>query len=239
MVGFRRILEVGLDCVCPRRCVRCAQEGSLLCLRCADAWVITPPPNGCPACEPDRAGKICVTCSNEWSLDGLRSMDSYADPVLRRLIGAWKYTGDQAAWEVIQFHLKLFVATLRPYQYEAVTWIPLHAARRRGRGFDQAESIARAAASALNIPCEQFIERVVHTPPRAKTQSGARGKDDMSGVFVGRGTPLLESEPRSRRPERVLLVDDVFTSGGTMDAAARALKEGGAKEVWGLTLARG
>ncbi len=233
MVGLRRILEVSravtLDCLCPRLCVRCRKEGALICESCWENWTVTAPPNGCPGCELDKAGKICTACVGTWGLAGLASMDSYADPVLRRLIGAWKFTGDRQAFGLLKTHLCLFAERLRPYHYQAVTWVPLHASRKRGRGFDQAELLARAVGSVLNIRCEPFVERVVHTPPRAKTHAGERGKDDMAGVFVGRGTS----------PERVLLVDDVFTSGGTMDAAAKALKEAGAKEVWGLTLARG
>jgi predicted amidophosphoribosyltransferase len=98
-----------------------------------------------------------------------------------------------------------------------VTWAPTTAARRRARGFDQAELLARAVARTLGLPCRRLLRR--HPGP---PQTGR----DLEGRRAG---PVFTA--RRRAPPRVLLVDDVVTSGATVTAAARALRAAGAAHV--------
>jgi ComF family protein len=109
----------------------------------------------------------------------------------------------------------------------AVTWVPLGARRRRRRGFDQAELLARQVAARAGLPCVRLLRRTRETPPQAR-RSGAARREALSEAFVAVGTP----------PGSLILVDDVLTSGATAAACARALRAAGAAEVGVLTAAR-
>ena len=108
-----------------------------------------------------------------------------------------------------------------------LTWVPLGKARRRARGYDQAEALARSVATLARLPVRPLLARVVETAPQAR-RHGAQRKLALRGAF----------EARLQVPERVLLVDDVLTSGATAAECARVLLSSGAHEVGVLTAAR-
>jgi len=108
-----------------------------------------------------------------------------------------------------------------------VAWVPLSARRRARRGFDQAELLARAVAAERGARAVRLLERVRDAGPQARRGGEAR-RSALRGAFVlARATP-----------ERVLLVDDVLTTGSTAAACAGALLRGGTTEVMLLTAAR-
>ena len=110
------------------------------------------------------------------------------------------------------------------WEIDVVTWVPTAPARRRRRGFDQAELLARAVARRLGRPCRPLLRRLP-----GPAQTGRPLADRRRGPsFVIRGRP----------PQQVLLVDDVTTTGATAAAAARVLRHAGAARVQLLTAAR-
>jgi predicted amidophosphoribosyltransferase len=108
-----------------------------------------------------------------------------------------------------------------------LTWVPLGRARRRSRGYDQAEALARSLGRLAGWPVGPMLDRVVETGPQARRTGGQRQRA-LRGAF--RARPLL--------PGRVILVDDVLTSGATAAECARVLVAGGAGEVGVVTAAR-
>jgi predicted amidophosphoribosyltransferase len=107
---------------------------------------------------------------------------------------------------------------------DVVTWAPTSETHRRQRGYDQARLLARAVARRLNRPCRPLLTRQPGPP-----QTGRARADRVTGpVFVTRG----------RVDRRVLVVDDVVTTGGTVVASARALRHAGARDVIALAAAR-
>ncbi len=109
---------------------------------------------------------------------------------------------------------------------DVVTWVPTTGARRRERGFDQGRVLAEAVARRLGLPCRRLLRR---EPGPAQTGRSRRQRLHGPGYRVRSGRAV---------PRRVLLVDDVITTGATLAAAAHGLREGGAHHVTGLVAAR-
>lgn len=108
-----------------------------------------------------------------------------------------------------------------------ITWVPLGPHRRARRGFDQAEVLARHVARRLDVSAVRLLRRTTETGPQAK-RSGPARRRALQGAF----------QAVARPPPRVLLIDDVMTSGATAAECARTLTEAGAHEVVLLTAAR-
>jgi ComF family protein len=156
-------------------------------------------------------------------IDAARSAFLYAGPVSRAIKGM-KFAG----WRALADHLAAAMAEVWDLgSADVVTWVPLARRRRARRGFDQAEVLARAVAPRLGVPTRPLLTRVRETPAQAR-----RGGRDRRSA--------LEDAFRAARaaPVRVILVDDVLTTGATAEACAGALKAAGSGRVRVLTAAR-
>ena len=109
---------------------------------------------------------------------------------------------------------------------DVVTWAPTTGARRRERGFDQGRVLATAVARQLGVPCRSLLRR-----ERGPAQTGRSRRQRLEG-------PGYEVRSGRLVPPRVLIVDDVVTTGATLAAAARRLRDAGAHEVTALVAAR-
>jgi predicted amidophosphoribosyltransferase len=121
------------------------------------------------------------------------------------------------------------LAALGPPPADAVTWVPLAPRRRAERGFDQARVLAQALARELGLPAAAYARRVTATSPQSRRTREERLRA-MGGAFAG--------IPRRPAPARLLLVDDVLTTGATASACAAALIQAGAREIHVLTACR-
>lgn len=119
---------------------------------------------------------------------------------------------------------------IRNWGVEIIIPIPLHRKRMEKRGYNQAELIAEALGKTLCIPVDsRLMKRKVNTRPQKELDYRER-KQNMKNAF------LLKGENRYRR---ILLVDDIYTTGSTIEAAAELLKRNGAENVFFLTIAMG
>jgi ComF family protein len=110
--------------------------------------------------------------------------------------------------------------------------VPLHAERERERGFNQAALLARALAKRTGLKADEWsLKRVAHSARHRAGMDARARRETVEGAFA-------VARPRLMEGERVLLVDDVYTTGATASACAEALLASGASEVFVLTLAR-
>jgi predicted amidophosphoribosyltransferase len=139
----------------------------------------------------------------------------------RELVARLKYRNARAALGRLAIAMAALVHGL---DVDVVTWAPTSSRRRRARGFDQGELLARAVAKRLRRPCRRLLDR---GPGPAQT-GRARAERLRGPQFVA----------RAGVPHRVLVIDDVITTGATVTAAARALATAGAREVHAVAVAR-
>jgi len=214
----------------PRFCVRCGQEQTLFCTTCQEVYLPGPKIFKCVFCGQDGLGQTCQDCRQETYLDGAISLSSYGDPVLRNTIRQWKYHGDQELTDLIsKWVLACLYSTQLPQLSWSTTFVPLHRARQRERGFNQAELFSKMVSRSIGTQQENLLERRYWTEPQARRHLSERSLGELDDIFVTTG-PI---------PEFVLICDDVITSGATIDAAAKALKQSGARVVWAVSLGRG
>lgn len=114
---------------------------------------------------------------------------------------------------------------------DVISWIPLSKKRLSQRGYDQARLLAEEIAAKTGLPCRQLLQKVKNNSAQSLTRDAKQRRENVAGVYA-----LDDGADVSGL--RILLVDDVVTTGATMSEAARILRKAGAKSVFGVTLAR-
>ena len=197
--------------------------------------------------EPLAAEYFCVTCrtpfQNHFPLDadgccrlcrsGMRGFDAACcfgtyEGTLRQLIHLFKYSRMKPLAKPLAEYLA--AALPRDQRFDIVVPMPLHWRRRWQRGFNQSELLARVTARRSGIPMVNAVRRVRATESQAGL-SNAQRRENVSGAFRVKDGGRVQGL-------RVLLIDDVMTTGATAAACAQALKRAGAKSVALLALAR-
>lgn len=115
---------------------------------------------------------------------------------------------------------------------DIITWVPLSAKRFRSRGYDQAKLIADALSELIGIRCVRLLKKTRHNPAQSGTGSAEKRKANVSGVYSAVNTNELVGK-------RILLVDDIVTTGATLSECARMLIQQGCAEVQAAAVARG
>lgn len=186
---------------------------------------------GAPSCE--RCGMptafqtpACEACKNvDFGFDSARAPLRY-EGVGKEIVHALKYRGYFRVVDKLMTPLMGdVVGTGGPF--DTVVPVPLHRSRRRRRGFNQSELMARSLAGQLGTAVSDPLEAVRRTRDQIQLSANAR-RENVRGAFRTRG-PVRG---------RVLLVDDVFTTGATSSACAGVLRKAGASEVHAVTLCR-
>lgn len=213
-----------LDVLAPPACTACRdvlpRPGPVLCPACAQAmpWLRA----GCPRCAlPAHRGRPCPAA--RWAFDRAWAPLAYAGPAAAVVRGL-KFAGRLALADTMAAPLaaRLPGAMRGP----ALVPVPAQPARRRSRGFDPAALLAQRLAARTGAPVAACLARTDRGRRHTRLGRGARRAEPPAVVA------------RAGAPERVVLVDDVHTTGATLDACARALKAAGATWVAAATYAR-
>ena len=211
----------------PTRCLVCGETGG-------EAWDRGPAcaaalpwqRRACRSCalplpEAESDAAVCGSClASPPPLDAVHAACLYAPP-LDRLLPRFKFHEDLAAGRLLaQLMTDAFAPLARP---DALVPIPLHVARLRRRGYDQALELAKPLARALRIPLRgDLLRRVRATAAQSERAAAARQRNGRGAFAVMPGAVI---------PRHVALVDDVMTTGATLHAAARALRRAGVERV--------
>ncbi|MDX1663805.1 MAG: ComF family protein [Candidatus Promineifilaceae bacterium] len=227
---LRHVVASALNFVFPPVCVSCREIGAVLCASCQEAVIPIEPPL-CARCgQPLLAPAVtCAGCqSRAQPLRQIRAA-AYFSGVLADALHEFKYEGSFALAEPFAaFMMARWPAW--PAPPDVLVPVPLHAARKRERGYNQSELLAHHLSRQLGLPCTpQLIRRVRFTRP----QVGLTRSERVENV-----RDAFRADRRGVRNSVVLLVDDVYTTGATLGAAAEALLGAGATSVLGYCLAR-
>jgi len=231
-----------LDLFFPKKCVGCQRTGSYLCKICFSKISYVEKPV-CPVCQRQAVGgKTHPGCRGKLRLDGLIVPLKYKWPIdaaIKKIKYRWIYTIEEI---LVLFIVRDFWKSDAPV-FDLLMPIPLHAKRKRWRGFNQAEIIVNDLAGRFGVKVGNQLVRVRET----KTQVGLtkdERKRNISGAFSLCPVPFERTQDKQGklsdvRGKNILLVDDVYTTGATMGEACKVLKKAGAGEVWALCAALG
>ncbi len=218
-----------LDALFPLECVGCGNSGRLICNSCSNSLPVLLPPF-CEVCATPGEFARCQTCAETARrFDGVRAPYRYAGAI-RQAILALKYGGIKAGAPQLADLLASYL-NANPLPSEIVAPVPMHQRRLRERGYNQAELLARRVAADSKLRYERdLLFRTRQVEPQAGIGSAAQRAVNVAGsIGVSAGRDVSGAS--------VILVDDVATTGSTLETCAAALKEAGAVSVWGLTLA--
>ncbi len=218
-----------LDLLYPPHCVLCGRNGAWICAGCHDGL---PRAEGrrCDVCWLPVSSESCWRCEErEPAFARLRSAWRY-DGKTRQLVRDLKFRGFSCLAEPLGDELNALFAE-HELEAEAIVPVPLHARRRRERGFDQSLLLAKRLGITTGLPVIEALERTRFGKPQSGGLTRDERRSNVEGAFRLRRGESVEGR-------YVLLIDDVATTGATLDACARELLAGGAARVSALTLAR-
>lgn len=226
-----------LDILFPKFCINCRTFGSYVCSNCF-VYMTFAETGFCTVCQkPAIGGLTHPKCRGDSALEGVFSSLVYQGMV-KKLIYQFKYpphvTHLQAL--LIDFFSEGLIQQEQCYRVlqsaECLIPIPLHATKLRKRGYNQAKLLADGLGKRFGIPVIDCLIRVKNT----KTQVGLTQKERLEN---SKDAFSIKKVFVNEQYNNVLLVDDVVTTGATLQEASKVLKKAGVQQVWGITLAHG
>ncbi len=229
----QNLLQQVLDLLFPIHCASCQKIGQVLCPSCKAQ--IQPLPS--PICDfcgiPLSTYGVCKNCQfHRPKLSGQRAVSFYKEP-LRECIHGLKYDGN------IRLAVPLGLLLAHAYsryamQADILIPVPLHSERQKQRGFNHASLLAEVCSISTGVPVNNNI-LIRHRATVAQVDLHPRERyQNVAGAFVCSSRAVSSV----LKGCRILIIDDVSTTSATLEACATPLFEAGAKEVWGLVLAR-
>lgn len=214
----------------PRVCIGCGKFGDFICIDCSRKLSRLLPPI-CQRCgKPEPSAHLCPECWKKHDgIDSIRSVYIF-EGLIRTAVYDLKYYNLRS----ISGMLGRFMAD---YYRESnffgdyLVPVPLHTKRYRQRGYNQSELLAARLSDLTGVPLlPDGLQRVVDNVPQARTASIDQRRVNVEGIF--------RCDNGLVKGKQIIIIDDVCTSGATLEACAGALKRAGASRTFGFTLAR-
>lgn len=236
----QQIADWFLDLIFPVRCLKCSKFGQYICKKCLRTIPVKKSFE-CIGCKkPTPFGRTCYVCAKTNRIDQLLIVADYKNPLVEDSLKAFKYRFisdmSQPLLVLLKGYLKWLTLVKKFNVFESnplLIPVPLHKWRLNWRGFNQAEILAKDLSDTfqMELVCDG-IRRISHTTPQADIKEKEKRLRNLNGVFrVACKDKLIGRE--------VLLIDDVCTTGATLNECAQILKESGATKVMALVIARG
>lgn len=231
MPSTKLIYDFFLDLIFPKKCVNCGEFGSFCCSKCLSK--IKPiQTQVCPKCgKISDKGKWCSGCKGKSNLSGMIVAADYRVGPTKELIHHLKYN---SILELSPVLADLLIDQLIDIDFRGniiITSVPLHRRRENERGFNQAEVLARIIGQKIGYKYQPLLKRRIHKKTQVEL-SGRERRQNLVGMFMAIDEKIIKNKT-------IILVDDVSTTGTTLEECAKILRDAGARQVWGLVVARG
>jgi ComF family protein len=216
-----------LDLFFPPYCVICNKIGTFLCPDCQSSFLKIKA-QSCPGCNKiSPKGNYCHNCRPKNSLSGVLAYGYFKDERLKKAIHDFKYNKYSALAPSLA---SLLIEKIKEEEYifDAIAFVPISKKRQAWRGFNQAELLAIEISRAFTKPLIK-LKKLKETETQVGLKKRARQKN-LENAFGYQGERI--------NYKKILLVDDVLTTGTTLNECARVLKKNGAKSVFGIVLAK-
>lgn len=231
---IRGAYNLVLDILYPEFCLNCGKYGQVLCTECFLSMELSQT-DTCFFCgRISKEGRICPSCkrSNDFLIEKMVWAGSYKDKVLKEALHEFKYSGVFAVGEILgEVLCRRLVKWLNHGDNLVVVPIPLHINKFKKRGFNQSELLARAISRRFNLEGGLALSRIRETQTQVGLSRGDRQKN-LDGAIIC-------SDPELIIGRNILLIDDVVTTGSTINECAKVLKSAGAKKIYAVAVARG
>lgn len=215
------------DFIFPQTCFICGDSGCEICLNCIKRLRRARPK--CLKCAQENPfGVYCATHRESTQPDRVIAPFAFNGP-LRELIHQLKYEDVTNVVEPLSLEVAHLTKTIPNYREFIITYIPLAKKRLLERGYNQSELIAEAVSDVLKVTLTGMLTRVEGHLTQVQSGDQKRRRQNVKGVFKIKQDVEI--------PENVILIDDVITTGATVEEAAKVLKKAGAKTVIVLALA--
>ncbi len=237
-----------LDLIFPKNCLGCQKEGNYLCPTCKKSIPInnTILCYGCGRRSPN--GQLCLQCrkKHKFHLTGLLVASDWENQLLKQIVYEYKYRfiKDLAnpLSEIMINFIKINASDELPFWSSAkivIIPVPLHPKREIWRGFNQSTLLGKILAQQLKIDFKNnLLIRHRFTSPQADIKNQKNRQKNIKNAFSLKNN-LSKTEISFLKNKIVILIDDIATTGATLNECALALKPLQPKEIWGLVLARG
>jgi ComF family protein len=224
-----------IDFVLPPHCITCgnylSQKERIVCDVCWDNLEVLPSPF-CPDCMTflEKGMLSCRVCYEKNNLCSVRSIGVF-DAYFQKLIHGFKYQQKITLGQRLGKRLgEKLIEDKAASEFNCIIPVPLHSVRKRERGFNQSEILAQELSDLTHIPVlKKVLKRTRNTKDQTKLTPEER-IENVKGAFSLRAPEAIEGK-------RIILVDDVMTTGATLGECALVLKEAGAERVMGVTIA--
>ena len=233
-----QIQDFILDAIFPQSCVQCDREGKCLCSDCFNLIDILEY-QFCPVCGKRVIGQnVCKGCVKKTNLDGIFSASPYSDFLVKKAIVRLKYEPylknlSKTLADLIITHFYLLHNNhIRGILQDSILIpVPISKDKMKIRNFNQAKEIARELSMKLQLPLfSDVLLKTKSTPQQVGLPLWKRKKNIKNAFVIFNSNKIIS--------KKILLIDDVFTTGSTVEECAKTLKDAGAREVYAIVAAR-
>lgn len=226
---FGKLKENLINLFFPEKCVICSKQGAFLCPNCFAKLTLIETQT-CPRCNRiSTKGRLCPRCRPKVALSGVVSWSYFKDQNIKDLIHAYKYEKLSAMAPLLAEQL-INLINKNQLKFDLIAFVPLSRKRLAWRGFNQAELLALEISTKTGKAVVTNLKKNNDTKTQVGLAKKQREKNLSSAFELSNGEKLVG--------KRILLVDDVITTGTTLNEVAKVLRRAGAREVWAIVLAK-